>query len=114
MFGADSPDTVVARFNLAYWTGRAGAAATARDQFAALLPPRAHVWPGPPRHPGRTGGTRVLDGVRRAAAAARDQFAALLSAYEEVLGPEHPETLAVWYQLAHWTALAVDETATQD
>ena len=40
--------------------------------------------------------------------------AALLSAYEEVLGPEHPQTLAVWYQLAHWTALAGDEAATQD
>lgn len=49
-----------------------------------------------------------------AAADARDQFAALLPAYEGVLGPEHPETLAVWYQLAHWTALAGDEAATQD
>ena len=66
VFGAESPDTLVARFNLAYWTGRAGAAAAARDQFAALLPdPRAHVWPGPPRHPGGAGGTRVLDGMRR-------------------------------------------------
>jgi hypothetical protein len=33
---------------------------------------------------------------------------------EKVLGPEHPETLAVWYQLAHWTALAGDKAATQD
>ena len=66
VFGADSPDTLVARFNLAYWTGRAGDAAAARDQFAAAAPrPRAHIWPGPPRHLGRTGGTRVLDGVRR-------------------------------------------------
>ena len=66
VFGADSPDTLVARFNLAYWTGRAGAAAAARDQFAALLPIRgAHVRPRPPRHPGRAGGTRVLDRVRR-------------------------------------------------
>jgi hypothetical protein len=44
----------------------------------------------------------------------RDQFAALLPSYERILGPEHAETLAVWYQLAHWTALAADEAATQD
>jgi hypothetical protein len=29
---------LAAREELAYWTGCAGAAATARDQFAALLP----------------------------------------------------------------------------
>ena len=28
--------------------------------------------------------------------------------------PSTRETLAVWYQLAHWTALAGDEAATQD
>ena len=30
-----------------------------------------------------------------------------------VLGPEHAETLAIWYQLAHWTALAGDAAATR-
>ena len=45
----------------------------------------------------------------RAAATARDEFAALLPSYERILGPEHADTLAVWYQLAHWTALAGDE-----
>ena len=100
----------MARFNLAYWTGRAGAPATARDQFAALLPVRERMygpdhpdtlaareelayWTGMRRGPGRRPGP-----VRRAAAV-----------YERVLGPEHAETLAVWYQLAHWTALAGDE-----
>ena len=49
MFGPDHPDTQVARFNLAYWTGRAGDAAAARDQFAALLPVRERV--SGPDHP---------------------------------------------------------------
>jgi hypothetical protein len=48
------------------------------------------------------------------AAAARDQFAALLPLCERVLGPEHAETLAVWYQLAHWTTLAGEAAATPD
>ena len=105
----------MARFNLAYWFGRAGDAVAARGPVRRTAPnPRAHVWPGPLRHLGRAGRTRLLDGVRRGCRCRRDQFAALLSSYEGVLGPEHPETLAIWYQLAHWTALAVDEAATQD
>ena len=45
------------------------------------------------------------------AGAARDQFAALLPVAERVLGPEHAETRAMSYQLAHWTALAQDAAA---
>jgi hypothetical protein len=37
VYGADHPDTLAVREELAYWTGCAGAAADARDQFAALL-----------------------------------------------------------------------------
>jgi hypothetical protein len=58
------------REELAYWTGRAGDPAAARDQFTALLE------------------------VRR-----------------RVSGAEHAETMAVWYQLAHWTALAQEAGA---
>ena len=36
--GAEHPDTLIARANLARWTGEAGDAAAARDQYAALLP----------------------------------------------------------------------------
>ena len=35
--GPDHPDTLAVREELAYWTGCAGAAAAARDQFATLL-----------------------------------------------------------------------------
>ena len=41
--GAEHPDTLTARANLASWTGEAGDAAGARDQFAALLPVRERV-----------------------------------------------------------------------
>jgi len=36
--GAEHPETLTARGSLAFWTGEAGDAAGARDQFAALLP----------------------------------------------------------------------------
>ena len=38
VLGPEHPDTLTARRNLACWTGEAGDAAAARDQFAALLP----------------------------------------------------------------------------
>ncbi|GAA4951913.1 hypothetical protein GCM10023334_066660 [Nonomuraea thailandensis] len=41
--GAEHPSTLTTRHNLASWTGEAGDAAAARDQYAALLPTREHV-----------------------------------------------------------------------
>jgi hypothetical protein len=38
VLGPEHPDTLAARANLARWTGKAGDAAGARDQYAALLP----------------------------------------------------------------------------
>jgi hypothetical protein len=38
VLGPEHPDTLDVRGNLARWTGAAGDAAGARDQFAALLP----------------------------------------------------------------------------
>ena len=37
-YGPEHPGTLIARANLARWTGEAGDAAAARDQYAALLP----------------------------------------------------------------------------
>ena len=48
-YGPEHPDTLAARADLAYWTGQAGDAAGARDQFAALLPIRERVLG--PEHP---------------------------------------------------------------
>ena len=41
--GAEHPGTLTTRDNLARWTGEAGDAAGARDQYAALLPIREQV-----------------------------------------------------------------------
>ena len=41
--GPEDPDTLAARGNLAFWTGQAGDPASARDQYAALLPVRERV-----------------------------------------------------------------------
>ena len=38
VLGPEHPDTLAARANLARWTGKAGGAAGARDQYAALAP----------------------------------------------------------------------------
>ena len=48
-YGPEHRDTLAARGNLAAWTGEAGDAAVARDQYAALLPTRERVQS--PEHP---------------------------------------------------------------
>jgi hypothetical protein len=48
-YGPEHPGTLVAQSNVAGWTGHAGDAAGARDQYAALLPIRERVLgPGHP------------------------------------------------------------------
>ena len=77
--GPEHPDTLTARGNLARWTGEAGDAAGARDQFAALLPIVERVLG--PEHPGTLitrDSLAYWTGEAGDAAAARDQFAALL------------------------------------
>jgi hypothetical protein len=47
--GPEHINTLITRSNVARWTGEAGDAAGARDQFAALLPVRERV--SGPEHP---------------------------------------------------------------
>jgi Tetratricopeptide repeat len=47
--GPEHPATLTARANLARWTGQAGDAAAARDQYATLLPAVERV--SGPEHP---------------------------------------------------------------
>jgi Tetratricopeptide repeat len=49
VFGAEHPETLTVRFNMARWTGKAGDPATARDQFTELLSIRMRVLG--PEHP---------------------------------------------------------------
>ena len=49
VLGPEHPHTLIARANLAQWTGEAGDPAAARDLFAGLLPVRERVLG--PEHP---------------------------------------------------------------
>ena len=79
VLGAEHPETLIARGNLARLTGEAGDAAAARDQFAALLPVEERVL-GPGHRYTLTARSDLAYWTGQAgdAAAARDQFAELL------------------------------------
>jgi len=114
-YGPGHPRTLNARANLATWTGEAGDAATARDQYAALLPLRERI--SGPGHPDTLNARANLarwTGEAGDAAAARDQFAALLPIRERIFGPGHPDTLNARFQLARWTGEAGDAAAARD
>ncbi|HEV3294273.1 MAG TPA: tetratricopeptide repeat protein, partial [Streptosporangiaceae bacterium] len=111
----EHPDTLIALNSLAAWTGEAGDAVAARDQFEALLPLRKRV--SGPEHPDTLIARANLarwTGEAGDPAAARDQYAALLPAEERVLGPEHPDTLIALNSLAAWTGEAGDAVAARD
>jgi hypothetical protein len=114
-YGPEHPSTLTARAHLAFWTGRAGDAAWARDQYAALLPIRERV--SGPEHPGTLDARANLagwTGDAEDAAGARDQYAALLPIIERVQGPEHPGTLDARGNLARWTGEVGDAAGARD
>ena len=95
------------RSNLGSCTGRAGDAAGARDQFAALLPIFERVLGAEHidtliTHNNLARWTRETGD----AAGARDQYAALLPIQERVLGAEHIDTLITRANLADRTEQA--------
>jgi hypothetical protein len=114
-YGPEHPSTLTAHAQLAVWTGRAGDAAGARDQFAALLPIIERVQG--PEHPGTLLVRAYLaawTGDAEDAAGARDQFAALLPIIERVRGPEHTDTLDSRGSLAFYTGQAGDAAGARD
>ena len=114
-YGPEHQDTLIARATLAYWTGQAGDAAGARNQYAALLPTEERILG--PEHP-ETLTTRAnharYTGEAGDAAGARDMLAALLPLRERVSGPEHPDTLADRSNLARWTGNAGNAARARD
>ncbi len=114
-YGPDHLATLTARTHLAHWTGEAGDAVGARDQFAALLPIEERVLG--PEHPETLMTRHNLarwTGEAGDAARARDQYAALLPIRERVLGPEDPYTLTTRSMLARWTGQAGDAAGARD
>jgi hypothetical protein len=111
----EHPGTLAARSELAYSIGQAGDAASARDQFAALLPEAERVLGL--EHPDALAVRASLaywTAEAGDAGAARDQFAALVPVAERVLGPEHPDTLTNRHNLANFAGYAGDAGAARD
>ena len=95
VLGPEHPDTLVARRDLARWTGEAGDPAAARDQSAALLPVIERI--SGAEHPDTLvvrSNLAYWTGEAGDPAAARDQAAALLPVRERIFGAEHQITLA--------------------
>ena len=115
IYGPEHPDTLNARSHLARWTGEAGDAAGARDQYAALLPIRERVL-GPKHHHTLAARASLARwaGAAGDAAGARDQYAALLPIRERIQGPEHHHTLTARANLAHYTGEAGDAAGARD
>ena len=116
LFGAEHPETLIARARLAHWAGQAGGTATeARDQCMALVPNLERVLG--PWHP-QTLEVRALaacwSGQAGDATAARDQYSCLLPVCARSLGPHHPDTLTTWSRLAYWTGETGDAAAARD
>jgi Domain of unknown function (DUF4062)/Tetratricopeptide repeat len=114
-FGAEHPDTLTTRANLASLTGQAGDAAGARDQYAAVLPIVERV--SGAEHPGTLtirSNLALWTGAAGDAAGARHQYAVLLRTSERVLGPEHPGTLTIRSNLATSTGHAGDAAGARD
>ena len=114
-YGPEHSATLAARADLAEWTGQAGDAAGARDQFAALVPVLKRVQGR--EHPATLAARANLaswTGATGVEAGARDQFAALLPVLKRVLGPEHPDTLTASANLAYWIGATGDAAAARD
>ena len=114
-YGPEHPATLAARHRLAHWTGDAGDAAGARDQYTALL----HVFERVvgAEHPDTLtarGNLAHWTGEAGNAAGARDQYAALLPIRERESGPEHLDTLTARGNLARWTGEAGNAAAARD
>jgi hypothetical protein len=114
-YGPEHPVTLAAFYELAFWTGEAGDAAGARDQYYALLPIRERVLGPEHWHTLITRNQLARQtGEAGDVAGARDQLAVLLPVDERVLGAEHPETLTARGNLAYWTGETGDAAGARD
>jgi hypothetical protein len=107
--GADHPDTLTARYNVAYWSGQAGHARRALQLFEAVLPDLTRVLGAD--HPDTLSTRGNLAGWTGQAGDARGALEldeALLPDVTRVLGNDHPDTLRTRSNVASWTGEAGD------
>jgi hypothetical protein len=113
--GPEHPATLIARHQLAMYTGQAGNPAAARDQYSALLPDMERV--RGPKHPDTLttrGNLALWTGEAGDPAGALRLFAELLPIRDRVFGPDHPYTLNSRRNLAYWTGQAGNPAAARD
>ncbi|MET9243038.1 tetratricopeptide repeat protein [Nonomuraea sp. NPDC003709] len=113
--GPEHPDALAAWQRLAHYTGEAGDAAAAREEFTAPFPIRERVLGI--EHPDTLTTRSSLArwaGEAGDAAAAREEFTAPFPIRERVLGTEHPDTLTTRSSLARWAGEAGDAAAARD
>lgn len=107
--GPDHPDTLTARYELAYWQGEAGDFAGAAASQRALLADRTRVCGA--HHPD-TLGTRAnaafWQGHAGDPVGAAAETAAAVADLERFLGADHSTTLSARHNLAHWRGAAGD------
>ncbi|MFF6835215.1 FxSxx-COOH system tetratricopeptide repeat protein [Streptomyces sp. NPDC012438] len=115
LLGADHPDTLTTRSNLARWRGEAGATQGAADATAELLNDRTRILG--PNHPdtlNTRGNLAHWRGEAGDTQGAADATAELLNDQLRILGPNHPDTLATRGNLASWRGEAGDAQGAAD
>lgn len=109
------PDLLTARYNLAYWHGRAGDPDKAVVAYDHLLPDFRRCFGR--RHHATLSLRHNLAGFRGEAgnpAGAAAAYSELADDRRAVLGPEHPDTLLTRAQLAYWQDRAGDSAGAAD
>jgi tetratricopeptide (TPR) repeat protein len=116
VLGADHPDTLTTRSNLAYYLGEAGQVSAAVEQLKVLLEDRTCLLG--PNHPDtlltRDNSAELL-GRSGLVGDAAEQLIELLEGQARVLGADHPDTLTTRNNLAYYLGEAgkVDEAIEQ-
>jgi DNA-binding SARP family transcriptional activator len=111
----DYTDTLITRYQLAYWTGNAGDAVGARDMFTALHRVQERVLGAD--HPDTLATRHQVAGWTGEAGdptRARELFAALLPTQQRVLGARHLDTLRTRHRLADFTGITGDAATARD
>ena len=103
--GADHPDTLIARSNLADWEGESGQVGEAVGQFRRLLEDRIRVL-GPDHRDTLVTRNNLAAWLAQSGQSeeAVSQFRRLLEDQVRVLGPDHPDTFITRINLAAWLA----------
>ena len=107
--GPDHPDTLAARYGMAYWLGSAGRVAEALHAMSTLLEDRGRLLGH--EHPETLNSRHNLcdwQGAVGDAAAAATALETLLRDRLRLLGPDHPHTLMTRHSLARWKGVAGD------